>query len=946
MRIGETNQLANEIEKILPNKADREALYFYRELKNNPQKLESALNDPTFAPYKEQISKALNPTPEMQKAYDLVDNYLTQRGTEGANLGYVKNNLPDYLTHIVQKGENAGDMSGFKPTVSRSPISRGTPFGQGRYYNDILDVIKAGKKPATLDTSNVLRIYGSRDAVANSTAKFINDAKSSGAGKWFSPDEVPEGWARLDPYNNRFTNTVPFVTKEGEAAKMTQVFAVPNQVADAMKPITEPDWLKRVGGIGKWRMAQSWAKYMELSLSLFHSKAETLTALNSMGPINEAKALASDMSSSVFKDVEKDLLQHGGTSPILGGEYNAYKSLKPESKNIITNNPITRAFNSLADKTSGLTFDQLVRRYKVMDYSGKVAKWMSDNPEATDAELKAAKEKFANYVNGVYGGLNWEKMGVSKSILTVLRTLFLAPDWTFSNLGLPIQAIKGSVPFGKTAKFVAASFGSGILMTQLTNLALHGKLSSDPFNVTLGYRKDGTEAKANIFFAGGAKDLANLFTYIGQEGAGGIIHFASNKAAPGVQTAAQLLTNKDFYGQDIRTKGAGPVQNTLNTVKNLGLGMPVPFVVSGPAQLYANSQGTALPSEYFLSMSGMGTLSQDKPASDVWNNANAVALSGGATPTAAQLQADQAEASVKNLITMNQGQMSGEQLNGLLKQQSQKANDQVQMMNQLKQNLPQTQQNVGLMQQIADFITGKPNPKAQPQQVSPGIFQKATGGYEYAAIDDSGNQVLKSASDFRTAQKDMIKNKFQYGSQTGYQLTDQQGNPVNDLSKATWVLTRNSETGTVSIDTKEQYSLKLNKATLTNAKDLGDIQTWMSTAQQQLQLYQQEFNDPNVDPATKTTDKNDYLALAKLYAKYAATGLPGMNGSGAKRAKKVSFKKGTETKFKQFKFKNPKVTTPTAKLKLAALPKINTNLLKAPVKYRPQQVPIKKLKIK
>ena len=54
-------------------------------------------------------------------------------------------------------------------------------------------------------------------------------------------------------------------------------------------------------------------------------------------------------------------------------------------------------------------------------------------------------------INAVYGGLNWDVMGVSANYQAVARMFLLAPDWTFSNVANLKYAFEGG-PGGNAAE--------------------------------------------------------------------------------------------------------------------------------------------------------------------------------------------------------------------------------------------------------------------------------------------------------------------------------------------------------------------------------------------------------------------------------------------------------------------------------------------------------------
>ena len=60
------------------------------------------------------------------------------------------------------------------------------------------------------------------------------------------------------------------------------------------------------------------------------------------------------------------------------------------------------------------TFDVAQRKFKVIDYSTKEAQWLAKNPKRYGCAVWHSHARLlAKEVNAVYGGLNWDVLGVS-----------------------------------------------------------------------------------------------------------------------------------------------------------------------------------------------------------------------------------------------------------------------------------------------------------------------------------------------------------------------------------------------------------------------------------------------------------------------------------------------------------------------------------------------------
>ena len=131
---------------------------------------------------------------------------------------------------------------------------------------------------------------------------------------------------------------------------------------------------------------------------------------------------------------------------------------------------------------------------------------VGQNPNATDAEYGKAMRSIGKEINAVYGGLNWDVMGVSANYQAVARMFLLAPDWTFSNVANLKYAFEGG-PGGNAARaFWLKSFATGVAMTQGMSLLITGQLSKQWDKVYLGKDDKGKEMYSSMFFVGAPKD--------------------------------------------------------------------------------------------------------------------------------------------------------------------------------------------------------------------------------------------------------------------------------------------------------------------------------------------------------------------------------------------------------------------------------------------------------
>jgi hypothetical protein len=305
----------------------------------------------------------------------------------------------------------------------------------------------------------------------------------------------------------------------------------------------------------------------------------------------------------------------------------AYRGLQPGT--IPTRAEMIRAYIpgskqalSLADDITRLTFDNVQRKFKVVSFALHREAWMHDNPSATPDQFAEAKRGIASYVNGVFGGLHWENMGIPRVMIEIGRLMLLAPDWSGSNVALakyafdaPLSArevvptiadaltysalkvgrpLAGAVTKEAVQARLARAFWTkqivqGLAENQMLSLVFSGKLSPRPFQVYQGKDDDGRDIYQNVVFRGSVGDAISLGTKIEEHGALGAGVFLGSKAAPFAKAAIHIETGRNDFGQQIVKKGLNPVAKTVRGVGTIaGDVTPVPIVVR---QLYRMAAG-------------------------------------------------------------------------------------------------------------------------------------------------------------------------------------------------------------------------------------------------------------------------------------------------------------------------------------------------------------------
>lgn len=613
------NQMMAALRKVIPKPVEQEAISLMRDFKGKRAELQSwldkthatlagmAADDRTAAEERIErirpvIERALNPTQAMLAADRVLTNIADMTLAEGKRMGILDSSIDSdsYVTHLLHDRDTP-EVTPMESAVSKigGKFSRRFQFAKQREYDTLLDAIADGLRPKTLNALDAFTIHGDKFATARATnmmkqemldagvAKFGGHAGTAPGGipqtNFAGAPGIPKDWVPFAPHAKPFQNMFAYMDAAGEPKPGLQdMYAMPS-IEKAMRPITDPDYLNKIKGFATLRSFQAWTKAVQLGMSMFHATTENYMAMANMGPIGYAKTLMSSMDTRLFRDNELDMVLHGGSSPIQGKTFEAYKSLNgasmPQLGEIWKSVPGIKQLDQVAGGVTHFTFDVLQRKFKVMDYSMKVAAWMGDHRGATNAEVAAAKRSIAKEINAVYGGLHWENLGINRPTINAARAIILAPDWTFSNIAnVKYTMMKG--PGGNAARaFWLRTAVGGMAATQMLSLALTGAKSKRLTQVYIGKDKQGREIYQNVFFKGAPGDMVNLINNVGDFGLfSGLTRSLAGKLAPVLRTGTAMANNRDYLGHELVAKGLNPVASTVRGGMAIAKSLsPIPF---------------------------------------------------------------------------------------------------------------------------------------------------------------------------------------------------------------------------------------------------------------------------------------------------------------------------------------------------------------------------------
>lgn len=623
-------QYIAKVAKLLPNYHDQEALDLYRDYRDDPEALRTDIEEVRRGD-NVKLQRAI---PSMEKALSLLDGS-TQPTKEFLD---ADKQTTEYLTQAnALRSQFVGTTSSIDPSrysprmfmrmteeeeasrsVGSAKFSKRSPHDIRREYLHKLEPLKEGDIEArTFNIIDELRVYNDRLANSVANSVFQMELKNTELGKFGVAGEMPPELRSMMAAGGILTNAeleelggIPknWVSLPGtqrtvmrNGREINVGLQVPPKVAEAMAPMLEHNIVEGSKLFRSAKLAQGFIKAAEVGLIPFHLRSMAFSFMNNAGIDAYREAMLSSNNSPRFEAQERKAALFGVTTTKTGRPFEAYRGLNPssiEDRGSLLKQVAKGAWEPADKLFKGMTkatFEVAQRKFKVIDFSTKEAAWLAKHPQATDAEYGTAMRSIAKEVNAVYGGLNWDVMGVSANYQAWSRFILLAPDWTFSNFASLKYAAERGTPAGKAARsYWLKSYATGFAMSQGMSMMLNPNSSLDdvkkramehPFEVYLGQDSNGKEMYTNLFLVGAPKDSVTLARRVMKDGlVEGTGEFASYKLGPLVGTGFRTLVNKDWQGKPITTAKDDAI---TKTGKDLLFGAeqlaPVPFTVKDVA---------------------------------------------------------------------------------------------------------------------------------------------------------------------------------------------------------------------------------------------------------------------------------------------------------------------------------------------------------------------------
>jgi hypothetical protein len=511
-------------------------------------------------------------------ARENVNKFLRTTG-EKEYVKYVEN----YLAHFYVK-----EPKKFKDFVTR--WARSSPSAKKRNLPTLKDATEAGLKPLTQNVAELHARWAAMNWRVAVNKRFIHELKNitneQGLPVIMKPNDAPADWIFVDhpaiqQHYAKKGDKGETIIWRGGAMVDPEVYPYVRQIFD--QPFT--------GNVVKAiETFNAYAKKLQLSISLFHHWALTessqATLARGRNPIRgfvlagkEGETVGSGIRlpfTSVritqphraglrlweSEELRRDATMHGlvigeSADVQVARVQNGLKNLETKTQRVPGLGYLTRKLRQFNQAWDRMLWDRYHNGLKVYSYYDLVREVIAKAPEnITGPELRQAKEKVAELVNDMYGGMEW----VSKFWLTpkgrqMAHMLLLAPDWTLSNLNVAAKVFtQAKNPITRRA---LSRYWRNIILTFVTytsgfNYAINGKW---PWENEPGHKLDidvtpimkklpwVDKDEERRYYIGPGKQFREVLSWIQNP-----VKILGHKASPAVHTAVEQFSGVQLGG--------------------------------------------------------------------------------------------------------------------------------------------------------------------------------------------------------------------------------------------------------------------------------------------------------------------------------------------------------------------------------------------------------------
>ncbi len=521
--------------------------------------------------------------------------------------------VQDYYARMwMNKPEDVERAIGGKQGSGRSLKARSLPTYE--------DGLKAGLTPRYANPLDAMSAYADNMGKFLATQEILTGMQGSEIGaKFFTPGQQPEGWVPLDGVQTSKPGIVRVTDGSTTGRSPAQTMYAPEGAARVYNNyISKGLESKRdIGPIYRGaRAAVNGLVQIKLGLSAFHASvmgqegivSEFAKGLKqvSRGDVKGLGSIASSPAApvrtalrggqmkreilgleapsefntklnSIYEKtgarlgMDKIYATRKGTSMLSSALRGTLKrDLADAMKQTYTGSAFERArgvtdlAGNIIQSTAAPIFEHYIPNMKRGAWAQQMGDWLKANPGATEAEQTRYGQQLLDNIDNRFGELVVNNNFWNRTGFQIAQVLALSPSWdigTVREIGGGIAQIPKSLKGLLTGKgitdktaYIAALVGVTMAQNALATYMHTGEMpEGEDF---FAYRTGGTDAATGkperAIVPGYMKDVLSWAL----EGPGKTI---ANKMNPGLKSAAELLSNKDFKQQPIRDENASPM---------------------------------------------------------------------------------------------------------------------------------------------------------------------------------------------------------------------------------------------------------------------------------------------------------------------------------------------------------------------------------------------------
>ncbi len=540
--------------------------------------------------------------------------------------GKLENYIENYFPHIWEDPNKAANV--FAKTVAKRPFEGSKAFLKQRTYNTFEEGLDAGLKPVS-DNPVDLTLLKIRDmdkyVAAHNTINYLKEKGAAGVVK--TGQKPPDGATKIDDK----ISEVRYINDKGELVTSGHLYAdepAATVINNFLSPgLTGSKFAAVRDAYKTWKYVGNLMNQAQLGLSAFHAAFTTIDAATSKmaaginqlaqgKPVTALRSFAEVPVSPITNLIRGDKIYREGLTPgstdaysqamadlvtEAGGRFKmddfyhtkAAQKMMDAFKRGNLLGGLVRTPSAALDIASRPLMEWLVPRQKLGVFAD-LAKNTVDRlgPDATKDQLREALGKDWDTVDNRMGQLVYDNLFWNKTVKDLAMASVRSVGWNLGDIRELGGAVKDTITLPRRVQQSYKGENMPVpVVTQRMAYAMALPLMSGMIGAVTQYlfTGQGPQELKDYFFPktgntdeNGNPERLNLPTYMKDvyAYADHPLKTLANKAHPLIGLTSQMLSNKDYYGTEIRNSDDPFVQQLTDLAKHVGKSF-LPFSLQG-----------------------------------------------------------------------------------------------------------------------------------------------------------------------------------------------------------------------------------------------------------------------------------------------------------------------------------------------------------------------------